>query len=54
MVYYMLSVDILLTIYIFPCSYGAWKNTLQLKKNILAYHVLKSINRVFRAKIITN
>ena len=54
MVYYMLLGDILLIECIFLRSYRAWKNTMQVKKNILAYHVLKSINRVFRAKIITN
>ena len=42
MIYYMLLVDILLIACIFLRSYEAWKNTTQLKKKILAYHVLKT------------
>ena len=54
MVYYMLLGDILLIECIFLCSYRAWKNTMQVKKNIFAYHVLKPINRVHREKLIIN
>ena len=54
MVYYILLGDILLIACIFLRSYRAWKNTMQVKKNIFAYHVLKPINRVYREKLIIN